>query len=158
MKQVILFLALFAFCSSSFSINRIEGKIQSIDLDTNTYTIISSSNGELHKLEFKDSTIVRHGNQRSKDLSALNIGDTVIYKKKDKHESKKTYVDVIIQSVDNVTKKITFMDKEGEVKTLRYKESARVDGGGYRSQSIESLNKGEKVQLKIQKVGHTQEK
>lgn len=154
MKQVILFLTFLTFCHSSFSANRVEGKIQSIDTDANTYTIVSTSDKKLYKLEFKNSTIIRSGNRRYKDLSVLNIGDTVVYKKT-KHKPKRTYIDVIIQSVDSAAKKITFVNESGEVKTLRYKDKARV-GNGFRSQSIGSLNKGEKVQLEIKKISHTE--
>ena len=54
--------------------------------------------------------------------------------------SKSAFVDVIIFSIDALTKKVTFIGADSVIRTHRYTEGSR----------IENLSEGDKVQIKLE--------
>jgi len=139
--------SLFVF-SHSFAYARLEGKIYDLDLENNQYTIQEHRTGNLHVFDFKDSTTIRIKNGKYNDLAVLDVGESVIYRKK---ANKKTvqYIDAKIKELDPEAQNITFIDmKNGDLRTIQFSSETKSSSGRL-SREFGKLTPGSRVVLEV---------
>ncbi|WP_086929561.1 hypothetical protein [Agarilytica rhodophyticola] len=130
----------------SFAVSRVEGQISKLDVENMQYTIRENATGKMHVFDFKNSTSVRINKRKYRDMTKLNVGDSVIYKKSIKKKKKK-YVSATIQQLDKDAKKVTFIESEtGALKTYKYEPEKTNRSGKLDANNVQP---GQRVVLEI---------
>ena len=135
------------FSSSSFALTQLEGTIVSTDYENQQYTIKDTQTGELHTMDFKENTSIRINDRKYRDLSKLPVGENVIYKRNVRFEKPKpSYITGTIKDLDFENQKVTFVDENGEIKTLDYQTDGTTNS---REVRVDRLRPGQKVVLEV---------
>ena len=146
MKFNALALAVSVLASPVFATTKIVGTVEGIDMETNSYTILEQATGELHELTFKESSKIKINSKSYDELSALKVGDEVVYKLKPTKPvvSEASELLVTVKEVDLDNKLITFTSKLSATEQTLSFEGADIE-------EFAELKTGEKVVLKLGK-------